>query len=122
MKLKDFKTTAYLLIIMVKLRFIVYKSIGVQVLKKYHPMAIIIASIWLHFKLMVFTLIYFYLSNKFSSAFALFTSLSLTFLITLLKIIHATYLKERKEVEMTYFRHLEEESKNTPLNGSATKH
>ena len=75
MKLKDFKTTAYLLIIMVKLRFIVYKSIGVQVLKKYHPMAIIIASIWLHFKLMVFTLIYFYLSNKFSSAFALFTLL-----------------------------------------------
>ena len=121
MKLKDFKT-AYLLIIMVKLRFVVYKGIGSKVLKKYNPLAIVIASMRLHFKLMLFTLIYFYLDNKFGSPFALCTSFSLTFIFTIGKIIHAIYLKERKEVEMTLFGDVEEESKNTPLNGSATKH
>lgn len=122
MKLKDFKTTAYLLITMVKLRFIVYKSIGVQVLKTYHPMAIVIASMLLHLRLMVFTLIYIYLSTTLNSPTGICISFAMTFIITVGKIIHATYLKERKEVEMTFFRRVEEESKNTPLNGSATKH
>lgn len=122
MKLKDFKRAFYLLFIMVKLRFIVYKSIGVQVLKKYNPMSIVFISLRLHLKLMIFTLIYFNLKNHINHLCAFWITFAGCFLIVLGKIIHATYLKERKEVEMTYFRHIEEESKNTPLNGSATKH
>lgn len=85
-------------------------------------MKIVHVSIRLHFKLMVFTLVYFYLKNLNSGLLAFWTTFAGCFLIVLGKLIHATYLKERKEVEMTYFRHLEEDSKNTPLNESITKH
>ena len=122
MKWKDFKTTVYLLIIWAKLRFIVYKGIGVKVLKKYHLMAIVLPSLRLHCKLMIFTFIFIYLKDQINEFFVYLITVAWCFLIVLGKLIHATYLKERKEIEMTLFRHVEEESKNTPLNGGATKH
>lgn len=85
-------------------------------------MAIVIASMWLHFKLMVFTLIYINLSTSLNNLSGLCISFALTFLITLGRIIHATYIKERKEVEMTFFKNNENELKTTPLNESTTKH
>lgn len=107
---------------MVKLRFIVYKGIGAKVLKKYNPISIVFISLRLHLKLMIFTLIYFNLKNHINHLCAFWITFAGCFLIVLGKIIHAIYLKERKEVEMTLFGEVEEESKNTPFSGSETKH
>ncbi len=122
MKWKDFKTTIYLLIIWAKLRFIVYKGIGFKILKTYHPMTIVHISLRLHLKLIIFTLVYFYLKNQINNLVAFWTTLAGCFLIVLGKLIHATYLKEREEVEKDLFKNINEASKNTPLNESTTKH
>lgn len=122
MKWKDFKTTIYLLIIMVKLRFVVYKGIGVKVLKKYHLMAIVLPSLRLHCKLMIFTFIFIYLKDQINEFFVYLITVAWCFLIVLGKLIHAIYLKEREEVEKDLFKNINEASKNSPLNESTTKH
>lgn len=107
---------------MVKLRFVVYKGIGVKVLKKYHLMAIVLPSLRLHCKLMIFTFIFIYLKDQINEFFVYLITVAWCFLIVLGKLIHAIYLKEREEVEKDLFKNINEASKNSPLNESTTKH